>query len=434
MNLDRIIKSFFSLSAITLLSRISGFVKVAGFACIFGRDSYADVLLSVMILPDLVYKFLSEGLVSGAAVPIFVKYKDDNETLNKAFWSIFWITAIVGVVISIILALGTNPICALIMPNVDPNYDSSLKEMWLVLIPYFTLGLLGGVQSSLLNAKLSFAKPAVGSIIVNFTIILSLPFVAIYGFEIIAAANTVGALIQCLWLALLIRWDMTMDVSIRNCRVWDSKIVADFLKASAPVAAWISLLPLIPVYERHLLSADNGAIAALNYTEKLFNLPLGIVSISLAYVILPNLSGLKGKERKRFLVKALGMASIVIVPIVAIMWFASEFIVNFVYMRGHFSESDAIAVAKLFKVYGIALLPVSLNMVLNRGFFAANNYVIPFVAGLAASLLQLYACNVAVSQSGMVGVAIAAISAGFLQLVILLLFSFLGKKNKSNKK
>lgn len=424
MNIDRIIKSFFSLSAITLLSRISGFIKVAGFAFVFGRYPYVDVLISVMILPDLVYKFLSEGLISGAAVPIFVKYKDDNEALNKAFWSIFWITAIVSVIVCIILALATNPICALIMPNVDPNYESSLREMWLILIPYLALGMLSGVQTSLLNAKLSFAKPAIGPILVNFSIIAVLPFTLYKGFEIIATANTVGAFIQCLWLALLIRWDNTMDVSLKKCRVWDSEIVIDFIKASTPVAAWISLLPLIPVYERHLLASDSGAIATFNYTEKLFNLPLGIISISLAYVILPNLSGLKGQERRNFLVKALGLSSLIIVPIVAFIYIGADFIVELVYLRGHFSENDALAVANLFKVYSISLLPVSLNMVLNRGFFAVKNYVIPFIAGLLGTLLQLYICNVAVAQQGIRGVATAAISAGFLQLIILLAFSF----------
>ena len=84
--------------------------------------------------------------------------------------------------------------------------------------------------------------------------------------------------------------------------------------------------------------------------------------------------------------------------------------------------------ASLFKVYGLALLPVSLNMILNRGFFAAGNFMIPFAAGLLATLLQLHVCNIAVSQYGIRGVAIAAISAGFLQLIVLLLFSFRKKQ------
>lgn len=428
MMLQKIIKSFFSLSAITLLSRISGFAKVAGIASIFGRASYADVLTAVMILPDLVYKFLSEGLISGAAVPIFVKHKDDKDTLNKAFWSIFWITAAVSLIISIGLAIGTNSICELIMPNIDQLYESTLRRMWLILIPYLMLGMLSGVQTSLLNAKLSFAKPAIGPVLVNLSIIAVLPIATKDGIEIIAIANTIGALIQCIWLALLIRWDDSLGVSAKKCFVWDKEIVTDFIKASAPVVVWISILPLIPVYERHLLAADQGAIATLNYTEKLFNLPLGIISISLAYVILPNLSRLEGKERTEFLMKALGMASLAIAPIVAIMWFGADLIVEIVYMRGNFLADDAMVAASLFKVYGLALLPVSLNMILNRGFFAASNFMIPFAAGLLATLLQLHVCNIAVSQYGIRGVAIAAISAGFLQLIVLLLFSFRKKQ------
>lgn len=428
MMLQKIIKSFFSLSAITLLSRISGFAKVAGIAYVFGRDAYVDVLTAVMILPDLVYKFLSEGLISGAAVPIFVKYKDDDEELNKAFWTIFWATAIVCIIISTVLALGTNSICALIMPNIDPLYESMLRELWLVLIPYLTLGMLSGVQTSLLNAKLSFSSPAFGPIFVNLAIIAVLPFSLDKGIEIIAIANTVGACIQCLWLALLIRWNKTMDIRLRNCFSWDSKIASDFIKASAPVVAWISLLPFIPVYERHLLASWEGAIATLNYTEKLFNLPLGIISISFAYVILPNLSILEGKERTDFLKKALSLACLVMIPVIAVVWIGADFIVKIVFLRGNFLEKDAIAVASLFRIYGVALLPVSLNMVLNRGFFAARNYWVPFVAGLIATLVQLNVCRITVAQHGINGVAVAAILAGFLQLIVLLFYSF--RKNK----
>ena len=50
--------------------------------------------------------------------------------------------------------------------------------------------------------------------------------------------------------------------------------------------------------------------------------------------------------------KALGMASLAIAPIVAIMWFGADLIVEIVYMRGNFLADDAMVAASLFKVYG----------------------------------------------------------------------------------
>ena len=420
MKLDRIIKAFFSLSALTALSRASGFIKVAAIAAFYGRSVEADMLTAVMVLPDLVYKFLSEGLVSGAAVPVFVKNKDDKTLLHQSFWSIFWITFAVGVGLSIVLALGTNGICTLLMPEIDVAFEPVLRKMWLILIPYLTLGLLSGVQTSLLNSRMSFAKPAFGALLVNLSIIVGTFIAAGDSIIIIAIANTVGALIQVLWLFYLIYKDNVIENGLRNAFVYKHSIAIDYLNASAPVIAWISILPLIPVYERHLLSSSEGGISTLNYTEKLFNLPLGIIAISLAHVILPNLSLLQGKERIRFLAKSLGLASVVILPIIAVIWFGAEFIVRVVFMRGKFSIEDVDVAAGLFKWYSMALLPVSLNLMLNRGFFAAGNYRIPFIAGLVSALFQLYLCYSTVPVYGMKGIAIAAVSAGFIQLAILL--------------
>ena len=434
MKLSRIIKSFFSLSALTVLSRASGFIKVATIAAFYGRSIEADMLTAVMVLPDLVYKFLSEGLISGAAVPIFVKNKDDKNLLSKSFWSIFWITAIVGIIISIILAICTKSICTLLMPEITTQYETILIKMWLILIPYLTLGLLSGVQTSLLNAKLSFAKPAIGALLVNISIITGTLIAAGGAIEIIAIANTVGAFIQLVWLFYLIYKEKVINNSFKDSLVYDKAIANDFVKASAPVVAWISILPLIPVYERHLLSANPGGISTLNYTEKLFNLPLGVISISLAHVILPNLSILQGKERLKFLGKALGLASLAIVPIISVIWLGSEYIVKIVFMRGKFSFEDVEIAASLFKFYSIALLPVSLNLILNRGFFASGNVRIPFCAGLISALLQLYICYLAVARYGTNGVAIAAVSAGFVQLTILLIMQFIVNNTPLNNK
>lgn len=430
MKIGKIIKNFCSLSALTMLSRASGFIKIAAIAAFYGRTIEADILTAVMVLPDLVYKFLSEGLISGAAVPIFVKNLKDKFTLSKSFWSIFWITLIIGVAISVILGIGVKQICILLMPEIDTIYEPTLWKMWLILIPYLTLGLLSGVQTSLLNSNSSFAKPAIGTLIVNVSIITGTFIAAGGNIEIIAISNTLGALLQIIWLFKLINEQSIIDTTLKSCFTFDKKIANNFISASAPLVAWISILPLIPVYERHLLSTNQGGISTLNYTEKLFNLPLGVISISLAHVILPNLSVLQGKERMKFLAKALMLASITITPIIAIIWFGSNYIVKIVFMRGKFSIEDVDIAASLFRYYSIALLPVSLNLMLNRGFFAIGNFRVPFVAGLVSSLIQLFICYKAVPMYGINGVAIAALTSGFIQLMLLLTMLHI-KANKS---
>ena len=420
------------MSSLTLVSRLSGFVKVAAIAAFYGRTLQADMLTAALVLPDLVYKFLSEGLVSSAAVPIFVKERENKQLLTNSFWSIFWVTVLACFVVSVLLALGTEPICDILMPSLPDEYDPDLRAMWIILIPYLTLGMLSGVLTSLLNAMMSFGLPAVGTILVNVSIILGT--VIAYGgdIKIIAFANTVGALAQVLWLFWLIKKDDYLGDGIKNFVAFDKNIAMKYFKASLPITAWIAILPFIPVYERHLLSSDAGGIATLNYTEKLFNLPWGVISISLAHVILPTLSLLEGKERTRFLGKSLGLSALAVIPIIVIIYFGADLIVEIVFKRGKFSSEDVAAAAGLFRIYAVALLPVSLNMILNRGFFASGRFKIPFAAGIISVIIQLYICYAAVPQLGMNGIAVAYISASTAQLIILLVSEFIVSRKAIN--
>lgn len=380
------------------------------------------MFLAIMILPDLMYRFLSEGLVSSASVPMFVDLRDDHEQLGRSFWTQFWLAVIVGSLIALGLSLFSGPICRSMTPGFAVHDMGRLQVMWSLVTTYVVASLIAGVMTSLLNARMSFAAPAIGPLLVNLAIIVSI-FLARGGpVELIAIATVAGSVIQAVWLFWLVRRLRLIDTGLKKSLVIDPGMAREFLVAVTPVAIWISVLPFIPVYERYLLSMEaTGSVAALNYAEKLFNLPLGIISISLAHVILPRLSMLDHQGRSRFLLKSFAAATLAIAPVVLLILAFSDQIVSLVYQRGRFSAADAEVAAALFKSYSLALLPVSLSMVLNRGFFAARNYLMPFIAGLSAAAVQFYLGARLVSSYGVPGIGYAAAIAYSVQMLILML-------------
>lgn len=425
-------RAFFSLSALTMLSRISGFVKVAAFAAFYGRSTEADMFMAIMILPDLMYRFISEGLVASAAVPLFVDLRDDREELARSFWTLIWIALLTGIVATVLLTAFSGPICHSLTPGFAVADLDRMQYMWSLVSSYIAASLVAGVMTSLLNARLSFAAPAVGPLLVNLAIILGI-FLARGGpVEKIAAATVAGSIVQVLWLVWLIRKAGLFAVDFRHMFTFDTAVARNFVIAVTPVAVWISVLPFIPVYERYLLSMQaSGSVATLNYAEKLFNLPLGIISISLAHVILPRLSILQGRERVDFLFKMFAVAALAIVPVVLVIQLSADMIVSLVYQRGRFSAEDAQTAAALFKSYSLALLPVSLSMVLNRGFFAGRNYLMPFFAGLIAAAVQFYLGARLVNSYGVPGIGYAAAAAYSVQTLLLLLFCVWPKNRPS---
>jgi peptidoglycan biosynthesis protein MviN/MurJ (putative lipid II flippase) len=59
-------------------------------------------------------------------------------------------------------------------------------------------------------------------------------------------------------------------------------------------------------------------------------------------------------------------------------------------------------------------------MVLNRGFFAAKKYLIPFFAGLSAAAVQFWLGRPLVAEYGVNGIGYAAAAAFSVQLMVLL--------------
>jgi putative peptidoglycan lipid II flippase len=421
-----LIKAFFSLSFLTALSRVSGFVKVAALAAFYGGSFEADVFMAVMLLPDLLYKFLSEGLVSCAAVPMFVEKRENKEQLEQVFYTLFWLLLLFGLVVAALFTGFSSLICGSFFPGFQAEALPRISYLWSVLTLYLVLILPTAVLGSFLNSFLSFAMPAMGPLIVNGFIIAGIFYAAGGPIEIIIYATVLGAFFQLLWHLYLIKRSQNLALSFKRSLTFNRAVAKEFVAAVLPVMLWVSSLAMIPVYERYLLSTQTtGSLAALNYAEKLFNLPLGIISISLASVILPSLSLIDAQKRKAFLGRALGYTALMVLPVLLVIWLFSDSIVELVYKRGQFSSDDGALASSLFKSYSLALLPVSLNLVLNRGFFAEKKYLFPVGAGLLASATIFIIGFNFIGKFGVAGVGYAATIAYSIQTIALFLRIFL---------
>ncbi len=421
-------RSFFSLSSLTVASRLSGFIKVAAFAAFFGRSSESDLFLAAMLLPDLMYKFISEGLLSSAAVPMFVEKKDDLDDSNKAFWNIFSLITIFAVFLAVVLTVFSQNICKFIAPGFSNEMIQEMSILWSIMSVYLIFGLQSGFMTAFLNSMEIFALPAVGPLLINFVVIGTILFARGGNVRHISYALVFGSLIQMIWLMYLSLKNGISFKYLRELLAPFSKCSKEFLKEVIPVAGWIFLLPFIPVYERYLLSMQAvGSVSTIDYVIKIFNLPLGIISISAARVIFPYMSRLKGDAKVSFLYRSLITVTVVLVPIIFAMVIGAEKIVEIVLKRGKFNLEDTIVAGKLLGSYIPALLPLTLSLILNRYCFSEKDFKTPFFAGIIAIISQFFAGSRFVEEFGPTGIGYAAIVAYSSQMVAILLIRAIKK-------
>ncbi len=414
-------KAFGSLALLTLLSRLSGFVRVAVYAAVYGGGREADLFLAAMILPELLYKFMADGLVSAAAIPLFVKDRGESSVVRRTFWSLFWPVSAGALLLTLLLALAARPVCGLLVPGFLPETFDRMVILWRILTPYALLSIQAALMTSFLNAMGLFARPAVGPLLVNVAIIVGMLLARSEPVEYVGIAVLAGALIQFAWLFLLaMRNGAAYDHSDCAPRTIDWNIVSGFITGTGPVAGWVLLTAIVPLFERSLLSTSaEGAVAGLNYTDKLINLPLGIVSISLASAVFPSLSAAPPLERRRIVRRAFWLLGALLVPIMLVMTGGAEATTAVVYKRGRFDASAAMLTASLLRAYGWALFPVSVTMLLNRLCFAEGKFRLPFMVGLIGVTVQVGLDYALVGRMGPVGVGWGAVGSSSLQVLCL---------------
>ena len=143
---------------------------------------------------------------------------------------------------------------------------------------------------------------------------------------------------------------------------------------------------------RQVASHFEGAIAWLNYADRLYQLPLGVVGIAIGVVLLPDLSrklragdeagGRHSFSRAGEFALALTVPSAVALAAIALP------ITSVLYQRGHFRADDSLATAWAVAIYGLGLPAFVLQKVLQPLFFARENTRTPFYYALVAMLVN----------------------------------------------
>ncbi|HNV71178.1 MAG TPA: lipid II flippase MurJ [Candidatus Ozemobacteraceae bacterium] len=414
-------KAFGSLAALTLLSRLSGFVRVAVFAAMYGGGREADVFLSAMLIPELMYRFVSEGLVAGAAVPMFVRSRDSADERQTIFWTQFWGLSAIAIVLTAVLWIPAAWYCRLLVPGFLPDAQAHMAGIWRSMSPYVLFSLQAAVITACLQAAGQFARPAVGPILVNLVIIGGILIVPVDRLELLGLIVTFSGFVQVVWLLWLAARDGIGWRSPWSNQGFRREVFTEFVGRSAPIAGWVVVTPVVPLIERYLLSFQaEGSVSILNYTDKILYLPLGIVSLSLASVVFPRLSEQEPDQAAGTLARVLEALLLVLFPAVLVMHAGAAETAEVIFARGRFAARETLLTAELLSAYAIFLVPASITLLINRLLYASGWYKTTLFIGLAAITAQVAGDTVLVGRLGPVGVGWGAVLAGTLQVTLLL--------------
>jgi len=367
----------------TFLSRLTGFVRDILMARWLGTGAQAEAFLVALSLPNMFRRFFAEGAFNTAFVPLFSKKLEAGDEPQRfasdAFSGLGFVVAVFSAV-ALILMPGLVWLMAAGFVG-DERFDLAV-EYSRITFPYILLISLASMVSGVLNANGRFAAAAAAPVLLNLLFIVGMLLGRWQGWDLgltLAWATPITGVAQL----GLVWWDAARTgwrfVPRRPRLTPDMRRL---LSVALPAIFAGGVVQVNLLVGRQVGSFFEGAIGWLSYSDRLYQLPLGVVGAAVAVVLLPELSrrlragdeagGQSALSRATEFGMFLTLPAAFAIAVIAVPMVATLF------QRGAFDAHDTAMTARALVVYALGLPAFVMQKILQPLYFAREDTRTPF--------------------------------------------------------
>lgn len=410
--------------AVTVLSKLLGFLRETSLASVFGATHATDAYLVAQTIPYLV--FASVGVALGTTfIPVMAETKE-KRGIDEAWRmtsTVINATIILAVFFIAFGELLAGPLARLVAPGFGGEVYRLTVHLSRIMFPMVLFQALSGIVGGVLQTENNFTVPAVvglsfNAIIIGTTLLLG----PMYGIQSVAVGTVVAIIVQT---ALQVpalrrlgyRWQPVLDLRDKGLRRIAILVV--------PVLIATAVGQMGLVVDRMLASGlAEGSISALNYANRLMTLVPSIFGTAIVTVMFPTLAKfVAAREWERFraaFAQAAKVVNFIMLPVAMGQAVLRGPIVRLVFERGAFdaAATEATAWALLFFCVGVAVF--SLRELINRAFFAVQDTTVPMIVGAVSVVINIVFNLLLVRSLKQGGLALATSLAGVFGVAVLL--------------
>ncbi len=384
-----LLKAMATVSSMTLLSRILGFVRDALIARMFGAGLATDAFFVAFRIPNLLRRMFAEGAFSQAFVPVLAEHRlrrGDAETrllVDRVATLLFLaVTAVtvLGVLIAPYIVYVSAPGFA-----ARPEKFALTVAMLRVTFPYLLFISLVSLAGGILNTWSRFAVPAFTPTLLNVSFIFAALVAAPY-FDppamVLAWAVFVGGVLQlALQVPFLARLGMLPRPRLALSGFRDPD-VRRILLLMGPAAIGVSVAQLSLLANTIFASfLQTGSVSWLYYADRLMEFPTGLLGVALGTILLPSLakahSQQAGDEYSRLLDWGLRLTLMLALPATVALAILAVPLIGTLFFYGEFTANDLAMTRQALVAYSVGLLGLILVKVLAPGFYARQDIRTP---------------------------------------------------------
>ena len=426
----QLFKSTVMVSALTLISRILGFVRDMLIARLLGVDIATDAFFVAFKIPNFFRRIFAEGAFAHAFMPIIEDYKARG---GKAAMQLF-IDRAAGTLALSLLALTvlgmvfTPAIIFVIAPGfaLQGAQFELASALLQICLPYLLFIGLVAFSGGLLNAFGQFVVPAFTPALLNICMIMG----AVWWAPLMA--QPVTALAWSVFVAgvvqLLFQVPALLRLGLLPRFKWGYRDpeVKKMLSLVLPAIFSVSVTQINLLLDTLIASfLTVGSVSWLYYSDRLVEFPVGMLGLALGTVILPRLAkSFAEKTSDAFantldwglrLVFLLGLPATIGLVVLA------EPMISTLFQYKEFSLQDVHNSAQSLRAYAAGLLGYIAIRVLVSGFTSRHDLQTPVRYGLWSMGVSLLLNVVLVFPLAHAGLALAT-SLGSIVNALLLLF------------
>ncbi len=423
------IRSSSIVSAMTFISRILGLIRDFVIARLFGANELTDAFLVAFRIPNFFRRLFAEGAFSQAFLPILAETKaneNDKEVqlvINHITTKLLSVLMIITLITVLIAPLVIFLFAWGFYFKSDTTQFNLATDMLRITFPYLLLISLTALSGSILNTYDNFTIPAFTPVLLNISLILSAIFLSKYlSTPIMALAwgVLIGGISQLAFQIPFLR----KIKKLPKLEFGHHKALITLKKRMLPALFGVSVSQINLLVDTMIASTlVAGSVSWLYYSDRLLELPLALIGITLATVALAKLSNYHALKDNENFVKTVNNALFIAIifgfpACLGLILLSKELIIT-LFQYGEFDINSAIKASYSLQAYGSGLMAFIAIKIFAPIFLSRGDTKTPVKAGVAAMVSNIVLNLILVQYFGHIGLAAATSISALLNASIL---------------
>ncbi|GAA0837178.1 murein biosynthesis integral membrane protein MurJ [Streptosporangium amethystogenes subsp. fukuiense] len=389
--MSRVLRASAIMAAGTMVSRVTGFVRTAVLAAAIGTFALGDAYNVAYTIPFTLFDLLIGGVLSSVVVPMIIRRQQADPDGGRAYEQRLMTIGFVALTLLAVVAVAlAGPLISLYSTDWGPRQTEVAVRLAQFILPQIAFFGVGAIAGAILNTRDRFAAPMWAPVLNNIVMIgvAVVYYVKLGGagtdvdtisdadLALLGLGTTAGIVAQCVVLVIALhrvgfRFRPRFDLRNAGLGEMGRTAVWTFAYVGISQLGFLVTTKLATGAGERAPGAGNAAYA---YAYQLFQLPYGIIAVSVITAMLPRMSrgvaeGRLETVRAEFS-SGVRLISVLLVPAGLLLMVLGPAVTVLIFSWGNMTVDSAVYIGNVLQVFGLSLVPFSIFQLLLRVFYS----------------------------------------------------------------